>query len=197
MRFCPASPAPSSPTVYRYTIRHHGHHGPQTAPIRDERQTTTLTLEKKSPVDPATTRNAMQRERNRACHRPPPVSSRCGSQARPPRTASDITPSPGVGRRDPRLPIPGRTGAVVTSTHQLRTRVHRPAGTSPRSVRDRPGGPPVSNRWDNGPLIDFESDPRLSEADRADMRSLAGGGAGCSTATAVTGNPSVASVLSG
>jgi hypothetical protein len=31
----------------------------------------------------------------------------------------------------------------------------------------------VSNQWDNEPLIDFESKPRLSEDDRADMQSLA------------------------
>jgi len=32
---------------------------------------------------------------------------------------------------------------------------------------------PVSKHWDPEPVIDFESDPRLTEADRAQMRSLA------------------------
>ena len=119
----------------------------------------------------------MRRERDRACHR---SSATVITVWKPGTTAQD--------RRRHHADLQAWADEIRASLpladRELLERARTSSGPGTADLRARAleawttgcaagPPPPVSNQWDNEPMIDFESDPRLSEADRADMRSLA------------------------
>ena len=151
--FRPANPAPSSHTVYRYTITRHWHHGPKTPPVRGAVPPAASPERENAPgmIDLQLTPQARTRTEPSGQPRKAPVNATSGLPSSTPATlSSPLAASSGsvthswmeasAGQRD-EPPCASRHGPPgLDSGHEHRRRLPSCSASPGR------GGPPGPNR---------------------------------------------------